>query len=267
MTWRYVPAVAVLLLAIAARPIAPHDPSEIHGEHTLESPTLQFPLGTDPLGRCVLSQALYATSTSFGLALLATVLSAAAGLIVGLAGGYFGSWGDLGFRVLSNVGLALPTLVVTLAVVAILGPGWVNLLLALSLSAWVRYAMVARDITRAQMSLGFVVASRALGASDWWILRRHILPEVVRPTLILAALGLGSSMLSISAISFLGLGISPPIFEWGTMLNSARPYLNTTPRLLAIPGIAIVLTVGAFTLLAEELRERGTLFSRYSRAQ
>jgi ABC-type dipeptide/oligopeptide/nickel transport system permease subunit len=213
-----------------------------------------FPLGTDPLGRCVFSEILSATSMSLALALLVTASSAGAGTLAGLAGAYFGGWFDRGLMLITNVALAIPGLVLGLAIVSVLGPGQVNLVVALSASMWVRYARVARQVTRLEMTRGHIEAARAIGGSGWWILTRHLLPAVLDPILVIAPTGIGTALLNASALGFLGLGVPPPAFEWGTMLNSARSYLNTTPRLLLVPGFTIVATVGALTILAEGLQ-------------
>jgi peptide/nickel transport system permease protein len=261
---------ATLLLLVVVPPIfapwiAPHDPLDLHLAERLQGPSVTYPFGTDHLGRCVFSRVLYGARLSLGIALVVSAITAIFGTLIGLAAGYAGGWMDaLLMRVVDAI-LAIPNLVLTLVIAGLLGPGLVSLIVALSISGWTRYARSVRGIVRAATTRTFVAATRTLGAPAMYIVLRRILPETLPTVFALSALGSGRIVLSVAALSFLGLGLQPPAPEWGSMLQSGRYYLRAAPHLIWFPGAAILITVAALQNLAERLRQdldpQGLLFA------
>lgn len=245
----------MVLVALAAPLIAPHDPDEQFPVHRLEGPSKEFLLGTDNLGRDMLSRVIYGARPSIGSAVLATIIIIVIGITVGVWAGYVGGLlDDVAMRVV-DVLLAFPNLILALAVVGILGPGLRNMLIAMTFAVWAGYARLVRGIVLELRERQFVNASVALGGTRSHIIRRHILPNIISPVIILASLQMGYLILSISSLSFLGLGIQPPTSEWGSMLNAGRNFFLFAPHLMIIPGIAISLTVLGFNMLGDGLRD------------
>ena len=250
--------VIVLLLALAAvlAPVlAPHDPTAIDATRSLEAGSGDHPLGTDELGRDVLSRLLFGARWSLGIAALATAAVMLLGTAVGLVAGYFGGWVDgVVMRVVDSL-LALPSLVLYLAIIGTLGPGLRNVFIALVSISWAGYARVMRGMVLSVRERTFVRASRSLGAGDGRIMARHILPNVISPMVVLGSLQLGGTILGLAALGFFGLGAQPPTPEWGTMINQGRLFLQTNPGLMIYPGIAISLAVLGFNLMGDGLRD------------
>lgn len=244
-----------LLAGILAPVIAPRDPNEVDLAADLLGPGPQHLLGTDNLGRDVFSRLLYGARSTLGLAIPIALTVTAIGVVVGLAAGYFGGWIDAVVSALLNALFALPGLVLTLAILAMLGPGRLSLFAALIASGWVSFARIVRGPVLVTRESGFVESARAIGASDLRIIRRHVLPNIVGPILVLATLDLGTVVLSIAALSFLGLGERPPAAEWGSMLNDGRVYFRLHPHLMVLPGICIFLLVLGANLLGDSLRD------------
>ena len=184
-------------------------------------------------------------------------LSAAVGLLIGSLAGFYGGVLDTILNVyVTNAFLALPGILLAIAFVAFLGPGLVNLVLALALSGWVGYARLVRAQVMAIKTREFVEAARALGASDLRIVFRHILPNIVQPLIVQAAIGMAGAVLAEATLSFLGLGIPPPAASWGSMLNDARSHLFESPHMVAFPAAAVMLCVLSFNFLGDALRDR-----------
>lgn len=243
-----------LLTGLLAPWLAPSDPLQIHMEHKLSLPSLEYPLGTDHLGRCVLSRLIYGTRTSlyYSLAALAGVFSIS--VPIGLLAGYAGGKIDHFIMRIIDILLAFPSLILSLAITAMLGPSMRNLLIAFVAVWWTGYARVIRGMVLQIKESDFIMAARATGTSHLHIVVRHILLNTARPILVLASLEVGTMLLSIAGLSFLGLGAQPPAPEWGIMLNDSRPYIQTAPRLLLFPGLTIMLAVLGFNLLGEGLK-------------
>lgn len=248
--------VALLLAAVAAPALAPHDPLAINLSQSLASPSRAHLLGTDHLGRDLLSRLLYAARGSLGAALATVLISSATGLLVGTVAGYFGGWVDEIAMRLVDILLALPSFVLALVLAGILGPGLANVVLAMVLVRWASPARVVRSLVLALREQDFVTAARALGASDARIMARHLLPNVLGPMVVLATLSLGNTILALAGLSFVGLGMQIPHPEWGAMLNQARPFIQTAPRLMIVPGVAIALSVFAANVLGDAWRDR-----------
>ncbi|MFP5319208.1 MAG: nickel transporter permease [Acidimicrobiia bacterium] len=248
--------VAVLTLAAVFAPLlAPHDPTVIDPLRGLEGSSRDHLLGTDELGRDVLSRLLVGARWSLGIAFLATLSVMTVGTLIGLVAGYVGGWLDaLVMRVVDAL-LALPNLVLYLAIIGTLGPGIRNVFIALVAISWASYARVMRGLVLSVRERAFVRASRSLGAGDGRLMLRHILPNVISPIVVLATLQLGGTILGLASLGFFGLGAQPPTPEWGTMINQGRLFLQTNPTLMIYPGIAISLAVLGFNLMGDGLRD------------
>lgn len=243
------------LAALLAPALAPHDPTAVNALEKLAAPSLEHPLGTDPLGRDTLSRILFGARWSLGTAVLATGLVMTIGIFVGTTSGFYGGRIDSVVMRVVDVLLAFPSLVLYLAIVGTLGPGFRNLFIALVSISWVAYARIVRGLVLSLKERGFVRAARALGASDRRLMVRHILPNVVAPVVVLASLQTGGMVLALAALGFFGLGVQPPTPEWGTMINESRLYLQRAPALMLWPGLAISLTVLGLNLLGDGLRD------------
>jgi peptide/nickel transport system permease protein len=244
-----------ILAALFAPWLAPHDPIAQNLGQRLQPPSWTYPLGTDDLGRCVLSRMIHATRISLRIGLLVVGITAISGSIIGLFSGYTGGITDELIMRATDVFLAFPGIVLALVVAGVLGPGLTNTMLALALIGWTGYARLVRGCVLSTREKTFVEATQVLGAGHVYIMFRHILPEVLGPVLVMATLGMGWTILSAAALSFLGLGAQPPVPEWGAMLSSGRPYLRTAWHLSTFPGLAIMLVVLAFNFLGNGLND------------
>ncbi len=262
--WRQHPlavlGVALLILfaacALLAPWLAPQDPAQLDLTARLMSPSAAHWFGTDELGRDILSRVLYGARISMAVAVSVVALSFAAGLVFGGLAGFYGGWTDTLINIyISNAFLALPGILLAIAFVAFLGPGLGNLILALAISGWVGYARLVRAQVMTIRQREFVEAARALGASDLRILCRHILPNIVQPLIVQAAIGMAGAVLSEATLSFLGLGIPAPAASWGTMLNDARSHLFDSPHMIFFPAMAVMLCVLAFNFIGDALRD------------
>jgi peptide/nickel transport system permease protein len=243
------------LAALFAPWLAPHDPIAQNLGQRLQPPSWTYPLGTDDLGRCVLSRMIHATRISLRIGLLVVSITAISGSIIGLFSGYTGGITDELIMRATDVFLAFPGIVLALVVAGVLGPGLTNTMLALALIGWTGYARLVRGCVLSTREKTFVEATQVLGAGHVYIMFRHILPEVLGPVLVMATLGMGWTILSSAALSFLGLGAQPPVPEWGAMLSSGRPYLRTAWHLSTFPGLAIMVVVLAFNFLGDGLND------------
>ena len=248
--------VLLAALALAAPLIAPHDPAVQHLHERLAAPNLTFPLGTDNLGRCLLSRLLYGARVSLTAATAASVLVLLIGVSAGAIAGYAGGWMDMAIMRLVDLLLAFPLLVLALAITGFIGVGMGSVLVGVVSVWWASYARIVRGLVLSLRERPFVEAARAMGASPARIVIRHLLPNVLPPIIVLATLEMGSLLLVISGLNFLGLGVQPPTPEWGAMLNDGRPFLRSAPQLMIYPGLAISLAVMGFNLLGDGLRDR-----------
>ncbi len=244
-----------VLAAIFAPLLAPHDPTAVDATGKLLPSSWDHPLGTDELGRDTLSRLLFGARWSLGAAFVACLIVMAIGVVVGTIAGYYGGWVDTVLMRVVDVLLAFPSLILYLAIVGTLGVGLRNVMIALVSISWVSYARVVRGLVVVLRERGYVRASRALGARDRRLMWRHILPNVVPPVVVLASLQIGGLILSLAALGFFGLGVTPPTPEWGSMINQSRLFLQTSPALMIWPGLAISLTVIGFNLLGDGLRD------------
>ncbi|HRW04373.1 MAG TPA: ABC transporter permease [Caldilineaceae bacterium] len=219
------------------------------------APSAQFPLGTDSLGRDLLSRLLHGARIALLTALVVVTLEFAVGVPLGMVAGYYRGRLDVAVNTLADVVWAFPPLVLALGVVAAVGPGLFNTMVVIALVSWVPFTRVTRAKVLSLRQRDFVQASMAIGCTDRWILRRHILPNILTTNLVLVTLTLPTVLLTVAALSFLGFGVQPPTPEWGAMLSEGRPYLQNAPWISTFPGLAILLTVVGFNLLGDGVRD------------
>jgi peptide/nickel transport system permease protein len=243
--------ISLLIVAIFAPWLAPHDPTRAvaatYGDPG--APSLAFPMGTDQLGRDVLSRIIFGARISMTVAIAATAITMLIGVAIGLAAGFFGGALDLALMRFTDVMLSLPVLLLAMAVVTVLRPSLGSILLVIGLVSWTSVARVVRAETLTMSRRDFVVASNALGASSPRLIGRHIVPNVMPIIIVMAALGVSGTLLLEAALSFLGLGIPPPAPSWGRMIEEATIYFRTAPWLAMFPGLAIFYAVLGFNLL------------------
>jgi len=248
--------VLFVVLAIFGPWIAPQDPSRIDLLSRLQTPNAAHWFGTDELGRDIFSRIIYGARISMLVGGCVVAGSLLLGLIIGSIAGYYGGFADKFFNVvLMNAFLSFPGILLAIAFVAFLGPGIVNLILALCIGGWVGYARLVRGQVLAMKEREFVEAARALGASDWRIVTRHILPNVIQPVIVQAAIGMAGAVLAEATMSFLGLGVPPPTASWGSMLNDGRAHLFDAPHLVLFPAAAVMLAVLSFNFIGDALRD------------
>ncbi|MFB5268486.1 nickel ABC transporter permease subunit NikC [Paenibacillus enshidis] len=246
----------LFLLTILAPWIAPHDPVQVNLAMKLKPPSWDYPLGTDQLGRCILSRLLYGARVSLGFASLIFISSLGIGLFIGTLSGYIGGWADYVLMRFCEGVMAFPTLVLVLGLVGVFGPGLAQVVLAMVLVQWVYYARMFRGMVLSLKERNFIAAARISGSSRWNIIRRHIIPNVLPPVMVMGTLEIGWAIMDIAALSFLGLGIQPPSPEWGAMIHEGKAYIRSNPELMLYPGLLILLIVAMFNLLGEALSER-----------
>jgi len=245
------------LCALLAPWIAPYDPAALNLDTRLLAPSLHGHwFGTDELGRDILSRTLYGARISLVVAISVVGLSLIVGGVAGCVAGFYGGWRDTLLNVyVMNAFMALPGILLAIALVAFLGPGLRNVILALALSGWVNYARLVRAQVMAAREREYVEAARALGAGNLRLVMRHILPNILQPVIVQAAIGMAAAVLAEATLSFLGLGLPPPTASWGSMLNDARPHLFDAPHMIAFPAAAVMLCVLSFCFLGDALRD------------
>jgi peptide/nickel transport system permease protein len=249
-------AVLFAVMALGAPWLAPANPAAIDLTHRLAAPSAAHWLGTDQLGRDILSRIIYGARLSLTVAVSVVALSLGTGIVLGGIAGFYGGAIDTALNIFAmNAFMALPGILLAIAFVAFLGPGLLNLILALSIGGWVGYARLVRGQVLAVREREFVEAARALGASDLRIFLRHILPNIVQPLIVQAAIGMAGAVLAEATLSFLGLGVPPPTASWGAMLNDARAHLFDAPHVVVPPAIAVMLCVLCFNFIGDGLRD------------
>jgi peptide/nickel transport system permease protein len=245
-----------LACALFAPWIAPQDPAHIDLPARLMGPSASHWFGTDELGRDILSRIIYGARISMLVGGCVVAASLTLGLILGSIAGYYGGITDRILNVVvMNAFMSFPGILLAIAFVAFLGPGIFNLIFALSIGGWVGYARLVRAQVLAVREREFVEAARALGASDTRIIVRHILPNIIQPVIVQAAIGMAGAILAEATMSFLGLGVPPPTASWGTMLNDARAHLFDSPHLVLFPAAAVMLAVLSFNFIGDGLRD------------
>ncbi|MGO2287277.1 nickel ABC transporter permease subunit NikC [Pseudomonas lundensis] len=246
----------LLLMALLGPWLTPYDPTLVNLDDRLLPASSAHWLGTDHLGRDVFSRLIVGTRLSLGSVVLTLGLVLILGVVIGGMAGVIGGKLDMFLMRLCDMFLTFPTLVLAFFLIAVLGTGLTNVIIAIALSHWAWYARMVRGMVIAQRNRDYVLASRLAGASRLTRLRQHIMPNVVGQLLVLASMDIGHMMLHVSGLSFLGLGVSPPTPEWGVMINDSKEFIWTHPQLLLWPGLMIFLAVMAFNLLGDALRDR-----------
>ena len=249
--------IILLLIATAmfAPLLAPHHPYKQDLDQAFLKPSPKYLFGTDDFGRCIFSRIIFGTRISLAIGVVVTAVSAVAGIILGMLAGFYGGLLDEMIMRIVDIFLAFPGLILALVVAGLLGPGILNVLFALALVGWMGYARVVRGAVLAEKEKDFVETARALGAGNLYIMGRHLLPNVLAPVIVMATLGIGQAILAAAGLSFLGLGVQPPVPVWGSMLNDGKIYLQTAPHLTIFPGLAIMITVLSFNFLGDGLRD------------
>lgn len=244
-----------ILMAIFAPLLAPFGENEQNSRKSLLKPNIEHPLGTDRLGRDVLSRIIYGSRVSVRIGLIAVGIAAAIGVPLGLIAGFFGKWIDEIIMRFVDAWIAFPNLILLLAIVAILGPGTTNVMVAIGLNTFPVYARLIRGQTLSMRERDFVLAARTLGASRLRIMGRHILPNTIQPIIVQGSLAVGAAVLAEAGLSFLGIGVKPPAATWGIIIQEGFPVIRLNPWVSLTPGIAIVLFVLAVNLLGDRLRD------------
>jgi peptide/nickel transport system permease protein len=254
--WGFALTLLLVLLAIAAPWISPADPTAQNLATRLIGPSAGHWMGTDELGRDILSRILYGTRISMIVSVSVVLGGGLIGLAIGSVAGYFGGWFDHFVNiVLINAFLSFPGILLAIAFTAFLGPGIGKVILALIVTGWAGYARLARAQILQAKEMEYVLAARSLGASHTRILIRHLLPNVLQPVLVQATIAMAGAILAESTLSFLGVGVLAPMPSWGAMLNDARSHLFDAPHLVIFPALAVMTAVLAFNMLGDALRD------------
>lgn len=249
----------ILFLLIFIAGLAPYlvtyDPVELNLAERLLSPSAKHLMGTDSVGRDVLSRIVYGTRVSLMIAVVVVIIEVFFGVLVGTAAGFLGRAVDEILMRLVDILLAFPSIILALVIVGLLGSSIMNLIIALTSVGWVRYARIVRGSILSIKKETFIESARAIGCSRLRIATRHILPNIITPVIVLATLNMGTIIISIAGLSFLGLGVQPPTPEWGIMLSEGKPFMESAPHLMIFPGLMIMITVLAFNFLGDGLRD------------
>lgn len=245
----------LLLVAIVGPYLAPHDPFEMNQMNRLKPPSAENYFGTDEFGRDVFSRMIHGTRISLMIGAISVGIALVLGGLLGLVGGYFGGWLDLCIMAVMDLLLAFPTILIALAIVAVLGPSLNNAMVAVGLAAVPAFTRLVRGAVLVVREQPYIEAAKAVGGSHGWIMARHIFPNIVAPVLVLITLQFPAALLSSAALGFIGLGAQPPSPEWGAMMVSARTFLRRAPWMVNYPGFAIMLTVLSFNFLGNALRD------------
>lgn len=246
---------AIVFIAVAAPILAPHDPLQQSVRDRLAPPSFDYPLGRDDKGRDILSRVIYGTRIALMVGVFSVLLGGALGTAIGVVAGYFGGKIDTALMRLTDILLAFPDLITGLLVLAVLGPGLEKMILAIGLTIAPRFARIAYGPTLAVKGREYVEAARAIGVRDFRLLRAHILPNVGGDLLVFASLWTASAIRLEASLSFVGLGVAPPTPTWGQMIREGTIHLSSVPLYSLGPGLALLLTVFAFNLVGDGLRD------------
>lgn len=247
--------VLLVFLAIFADVVAPYGYDEQNYSQMLELPSWQHIMGTDNYGRDIFSRIVYGTRISLLIGFISLAISTVVGSILGACAGYFGGASDTIIMRGSDILMAIPRTVLAIAIATTLGPGLVNAMIAVAIGTIPSFTRVVRASTLTVKDQEYVEAARAIGASNFHIIKKYIFPNVLAPIIVQATLGVGTAILLAASLSFLGIGISPPTPEWGSMLSAARSYMRDYWHMVLFPGLAIMITVLALNLFGDGLRD------------
>lgn len=243
------------VLIVAGFALTPYGPTDPDFLNRLSGPSPEHWFGTDQLGRDIATRLLFGGLWSLGLAFLITTVGALVGVIVGLAAGHFGRFADVGLMRVTDSFFAFPELIAAVTIAGVLGPSTTNMVLALILVSWMKFARLVRSLAISIAHRDFVLQARLNGLPSWLILWRHVLPNIGPSLLVLWTNAWSRSILSISGLSFLGFGVQPPHAEWGAMLLDGKSYMQTAPHVMIFPGLAILLAVLSINLIGDRLRD------------
>jgi peptide/nickel transport system permease protein len=247
--------VCLVAMSVLAPLIAPHDPNEQDLYHVLEGPSSGHLLGTDDVGRDLLSRVIYGSRVTLLIGGLSTLLAAIIGVLLGLVVGYKGGVWDMIIMRVTDTFMSMPVLILVLVMVAALGPGMKNLIVAITVLTWPGYARIVRGEAMRVRELPYIEAAHALGASGFRIMFKHILPNIMAPIIVTASIAVGVNIMMESTVSFLGLGVQPPTPTWGNELKIGYSYLEVVPLFSIAPGLMITLAVLAFNFIGDGLRD------------
>lgn len=247
--------ILIILTAILAPVISPYSPTQTHLRNRLDAPSSDHLLGTDRMGRDILSRIIYGTRISLMVGFVAVIVAGTIGIVLGSISGYFGGGIDSLIMRIVDILLAFPSILLAISLVAVLGASLFNVILAIGLVSWVTYARIVRAEFLTHKNTEFVLAARAIGASDFRIIQKHILPNSLAPVIVMATLGMAGAIITESSLSFLGLGVQPPTPSWGGMLSEGRSVIRQAWWVSTFSGLAIMITVLAFNLLGDGLRD------------
>ena len=245
----------ISLLAVLAPVISPYDPYEVDILRQLRPPSREFPLGTDLYGRDTLSRLIWGGRITMVVGLISVGIAAFFGIGLGLLAGYYGGLTDSIIMRFVDVLLSFPRILLALTIVGMMGPGLCNVMLAVGISSITGYARLVRGTVLSTREQTFVEAARTIGCTDYRLLLRHILPNLIGPVIVLGTLDVAGAILAASSLSFLGLGVQPPTAEWGYMLNEGKSYLRSAPWLTLFPGLTIMISVLCINSLGDGLRD------------
>jgi len=246
---------ALFFVAVFAPVLSPYNPDAIDRHNVLMSPGLQHPLGTDDLGRDVLSRMIWGARISLAVGFVAIGIATAIGMLLGALAGYYGGWTDRVIMRFIDIMLSIPTFFLILAVIAFIGSGILNIMVVIGLTAWMGVARLVRAEFLSLKEREFVLAAKAVGAGDLRIIFRHVMVNSMAPVLVSAVLGVAGAVLVESALSFLGIGVQPPTPSWGNILSLGKDYIELAWWLSVFPGLAILITVLGYNLLGEGIRD------------
>ncbi len=245
----------IILVAILAPVLAPYSYEEQFRNIPFDPPSAEHILGTDPVGRDILSRLIYGARQSLQIGLLAVAIAAAIGIFIGAIAGYFGGWVDNRVMRFLDIYQSIPYLLLCVTLAAVLGPSLRNAIIAIGIGMVPPNARLMRASILSVREMEYVEAAKSINATNARIIRKHILPNSISPMIVSITMGMGNAILAGSAMSFIGLGAQPPIPEWGAMISDARNYMRAYPMLAVYPGLCVILTVLAFNLLGDGLRD------------
>jgi len=245
----------IVFVALAAPILAPYDPIKIDLAGQFTPPGSSHLLGTDEVGRDILSRIIYGTRVSLRVGLIAVGIGGVVGVLAGAVSGYYGGYVDDLIQRLVDIIIVFPTLLLALAIIAILGPGMTNAMIAVGLTMAPRFARIVRGSVLSIKEFEYVEAARALGQSNWSIIGKHVLPNVISPVIVYGTLSISTAILVEASLSFLGLGVAPPTPSWGTMVATGRQFLLDAPWMSTFPGVAVMITILGFNLLGDGFRD------------
>ena len=248
-------AVILILVPILAPWIAPHDPIQDDFANFMISGSREYPLGTDQLGRCILSRLIWGGRTSLLVVFIVVAVSAVVGIVLGITAGFTGGWVDTLISRFTEIVIAIPATIFIIALVSVLGPSLKNTIIAMSLVGWTEYMRVTRALVMAAKSNTYTEEARLGGLSEGMVIHRTIVPNIMPYLLVNITQDIGGKLLTLSGLSLLGLSSQPPTPEWGFMLAQGKDYIQAAPWLIIYPGLAIVLNVVVFNLLGDSLRD------------